>query len=211
MNSNIYLLVGLIIFLALSALILNTPIKQQITTLTPQIEETKIEVGTLPALGNPQASVKIIEFADFLCPYCALTVAELYPKLENLINQGKVAIYFKDFVVHPEALIIHNAARCVNEENKFWEFNKMVFKEFLDKKETYKKEVLIELAKSLGVNVGNFEKCLDEGRYLKEIQKDFEEAIRLDIKGTPTFFINGKKIEGLNINDILATINSLVK
>ncbi len=209
MNNNIPLLAGLIIFLALSALFLSTPIKQKITSQPFQTQE--IEVGTLPPLGNPQAPIKIVEFADFLCPYCALAVFELYPQLEPFINEGKVAVYFRDFVVHNEASIVHNAARCANEENKFWEFNKEAFKEFLNRKEIYKKEVLIDLAKSLGLNIDEFKKCLEENRYENEIQKDFNDAIKLGVKGTPTFFVNGRKIEGLDINGVLSTIKSLAK
>lgn len=211
MNTNISLIGGLIIFLALSALLLSLPIKQQLTPSLQQTQQIQVELGSLPPLGNPEAPIKIVEFADFLCPYCALAVVELYPKVENLINQGLVVFYFRDFVVHPEALIIHNAGRCANEEKKFWEFNKEIYKALLNRKETYQKEFLIDLAKNLGLNVESFKKCLEEKRYEKEIKKDFEEGIKLGIQGTPTFFINGKKIEGLDINGILTTINSLLQ
>lgn len=170
-----------------------------------------VEKGNLPPLGQETAAITIIEFGDYLCPFCGRAVLELYPQIENLIKDGKVAIYFRDFVVHPQAMIIHNAARCANEQNKFWEFNENVFKKFMNGEDTSKKEVLLNLAKELNLNLENFEKCLSENKYLAEIQKDLQDGIKAGVEGTPTFFINGQKIVGIDIPKIMSTINSLLK
>jgi protein-disulfide isomerase len=172
-------------------------------------QSVEVQTGNLPPLGNPNAPIKIIEFGDFLCPFCAHAVTDLYPQIEDLINQGKVVLYFRDFVVHPQATIIHNAARCANEQGKYWEFNKSAFQKFLNGVNTSKKENLLSLAKELNLDLTSFEKCLDENRYNQEIQNDFQAGVSAGVEGTPTFFINGQKVEGLNIPKVMSTINNL--
>jgi protein-disulfide isomerase len=178
------------------------------TQFTSQKQQSvEVQTGNLPPLGLPDAPIKIIEFGDFLCPFCAHAVTDLYPQIEGLINQGKVVLYFRDFVVHPQAMIIHNASRCANEQGKYWEFNKNAFQKFLNGVDTSKKENLLSLAKELNLDLPSFEKCLDENRYSQEIQNDFQAGVNAGVEGTPTFFINGQKVEGLNIPKVMSTIN----
>jgi protein-disulfide isomerase len=184
--------------------------KTQVPTSQKQ-QSVEIQTGNLPPLGNPNAPIKIIEFGDFLCPFCAQAVTDLYPQIEDLINQGKVVLYFRDFVVHPEANIIHNAARCANEQGKYWEFNKNAFQKFLNGVDTSKKENLLSLAKELNLDLQSFEKCLDENRYSQDIQNDFQAGVSAGVEGTPTFFINGQKVVGLNIYKVMSIINQFNK
>jgi protein-disulfide isomerase len=184
--------------------------KTQVPTSQRQ-QSVEVQTGNLPPLGNPNAPIKIIEFGDFLCPFCARAVTNLYPQIENLINEGKVVLYFRDFVVHPQAMIIHNAARCANEQGKYWEFNKNAFQKFLNGVDTSKKENLLSLAKELNLDIPSFEKCLDENRYSQDIQNDFQAGVSAGVEGTPTFFINGQKVVGLDIPKVMSTINQFNK
>jgi protein-disulfide isomerase len=174
-------------------------------------QSVEVQTGNLPPWGNPNAPIKIIEFGDFLCPFCARAVTNLYPQIENLINEGKVVLYFRDFVVHPQAMIIHNAARCANEQGKYWEFNKNAFQKFLNGVDISKKENLLSLAKELNLDLQSFEKCLDENRYSQDIQNDFQAGVSAGVEGTPTFFINGQKVVGLDIPKVMSTINQFNK
>jgi len=183
-------------------------IKQTTTTKTTSVN---IEPGNLSPWGDPNAPIKIIEFGDFLCPFCGQAVLNLYPQLEPLINEGKVVVYFRDFVVHPEATPIHNAARCANEQGKYWEFNKEIFKKFMNREEITQKEVWQSLAESLGLDLESFNKCVEENRYLQDIQNDTQYGVSVGVSGTPTFFINDQKVEGINIPKIQSILNSLLK
>jgi len=188
--------------------------KTQISATQPQnqkSEANEVQTGNLPPLGDPKAPIKIIEFGDFLCPFCARTVSDLYPQIENLIKEGKVVVYFRDFVVHPQAMIIHNASRCANEQGKYWEFNKTVYQKAMDGMDTSKKENLLNLAQGLNLDLKNFEKCINENKFNQDIQSDSQAAINAGVEGTPTFFINGKKIVGIDIPQIMSTINQLNK
>jgi len=210
---NSLLTIFILVLILISSYFILTKIqisKNQNNNLVSSFSD-KIQTGNLPPLGNPEAPIKIIEFGDFLCPFCAHAVTDLYPQIEGLINEGKVVLYFRDFVVHPQAMIIHNAARCANEQGKYWEFNKSVFQKFLNGVDTSKKENLLSLAKELNLDLQSFEKCLDENKYSQDIQNDFQTGVNVRVKGTPTFFINGEKVEGLNIPKVMSTINKFNK
>ncbi|GIW67368.1 MAG: hypothetical protein KatS3mg096_236 [Candidatus Parcubacteria bacterium] len=211
-NLNRYLPTVIIVTLIIVAgyfLLTKGPKVQLPSVPTTSVQE--INSGNLPPLGNPQAPIKIIEFGDFLCPFCGRAVLELYPQLEPLIQQGKVVLYFRDFVVHPQATIIHNASRCANEQNKYWEFNKEAFKKFMTGEEIAKKEILIKLAQELNLDLTSFERCLNDNKYVQDVQNDTQYGISIGVQGTPTFFINGQKIEGVNIPQIQSTLNKLLK
>jgi len=186
-------------------------IKNQPISVENQPLPVNVETGDSQPWGNPNAPIKIIEFGDFLCPYCARTVTDLYPQLEPLINEGKVVVYFRDFVVHTQATPIHNAARCANEQGKYWEFNKEIFKKFMNGENITKKEVWQSLAQSLGLDLESFNKCVEENRYLQDIQNDTQYGASVGVSGTPTFFINGQKVEGINIPKIQSILNNLLK
>jgi protein-disulfide isomerase len=211
MNQYASLVVIIALIIVASYLIFTKAPLTQLPGSNTSNQVINVNVGNLPPLGNPEAPIKIIEFGDFLCPYCGQAVLSLYPQLEPLINQGKVVVYFRDFVVHPEANPIHNAARCANEQGKYWEFNKEIFKKFMNREDTTKKEVWQDLAKSLGINLENFNKCIEGNKYSQDIQNDTQYGVNLGVSGTPTFFINGQMIVGIDIPKIQSTINQLLK
>ncbi len=172
---------------------------------------SEVNQGNLPPLGQENAPIKVIEFGDYLCPFCGRTALELYPQLENLINQGKLVLYYRDFIVHSQAAAIANAARCANEQGKFWEYNKELFKKFMNNEETKTKQSWLDLAKSLNLDIGKFEKCVDENRYLSDVQNDTQEGYKLGVEGTPTFFINGERVVGADFDKFWSIVNKYLK
>jgi protein-disulfide isomerase len=204
-------IIAALIIVAGYFLLTKGPKIQSNIAINQQNNVINVETGNLPSWGNPSAPIKIIEFGDFLCPFCGRTVLELYPQLEPLINEDKVVVYFRDFVVHPQAMPIHNAARCANEQGKYWEFNKEIFKKFINGEETTKKEVWQSLAQSLSLDLEKFNQCVDENRYLQDVQNDTQYGISVSVEGTPTFFINDRKVVGINIPQIQSILKQLLK
>ena len=127
-NTDILLIILIIIALGFSFFFLSNKISiknRNTSDCRNNLEKTEpITLPNLPPYGSDQALIKIVEFSDYLCPFCARAAVEFYPKIESLIKEGKIAIYYRDFPVHEQAKPIANAARCANEEGKFWEFNR---------------------------------------------------------------------------------------
>ncbi len=158
------------------------------------LPEPRIEVTTEgKVLFGPQnAPVKLVEFADYQCPYCR----QLEPTLERLRTEfgDKVAFVYKDYPIpgHTLAPKAAEAADCAAVQGKFWEFHDYLFKD------TKNLEVagLKSGAKELNLDQAKFESCLDRDGKNGEIRRDLSEGSRLGISGTPALFINGRYMAG---------------
>jgi protein-disulfide isomerase len=152
-----------------------------------------------PALGTAGAPVVIVDFSDLQCPHCK-TEAQMLR--ENLIkNYPKdVRLYFKDFPLeslHPWAKAAAMAGRCVFQQNAdaFWDYHDFVF----SKQETLTadnlKDSILEWAKgNKSIDSVKLGVCMDTKATQAEVEKEQEEGRALDITGTPTLFINGRRI-----------------
>lgn len=172
---------------------LRSQAKVVINLKPPPVLRVDVKVDGAPFKGKASARVTIVEFTDFHCPFCK----QVLPTLAQLESRygDKVKIVFRDFPIdslHPSARKGHEAARCANEQGKFWPYHDKLFanapKASPENLKTYAQEV--------GLDVGAFEKCFSRGKYQAAVQKDIEEGTRAGVTGTPAFFINGRVISG---------------
>jgi protein-disulfide isomerase len=137
--------------------------------------------------------VTIIEFTDFHCQFCSRVQATLNQLLARFGD--KLKHVYRDFPIdqlHPQARNAAEAARCANEQGKFWEYHDMLFANPADAS----MEKLKIYAQVVGLDLPAFEQCLTSGKYQAAVQKDIEEGTRVGVTGTPAFFINGRLISG---------------
>ena len=145
------------------------------------------------ARGAVEAPVTIVEFTDFQCPYCKTATATVQQVLEKY--PGKVKWVFRDFPIprlHPEAFKAHEAARCAGEQGKFWEYHDLLF----DRSPRQAPADLKEYANDLKLGTAAFDQCLGSGKQAAEVNSDVQDGLRLKVEGTPTFFINGRRLAG---------------
>lgn len=159
-----------------------------------QIAE-KIEIDSDPLLGDPAATVVMIEFSDFQCPFCKRHHQETFPELKSkYLDTGKVKLVFKDFPLpfHENAQGAAEAGQCAFEQGKFWEYQDKLFanQENLDKKS------LKQYAQELGLNQTQFDDCLDSEKYRQAVRNDIAAGQRVGIQGTPSFVINDTLVDG---------------
>jgi len=146
--------------------------------------------------GSPNASVIIVEFSDFQCPFCA----KAYPTVKKVLEAyaGKVKLIYRDFPIssiHPFAQKAAEASECAEEQGKYWEYHDKLFE---TQQEWAEKGIpLFKIyAEELGLDLQKFSSCFDGGKYTEEVLKDLSDGQSLGITGTPTFFINGKALVG---------------
>ena len=104
-------------------------------------------------------------------------------------------VVHRDFPIdqlHPQARKAHEAARCANEQAKFWAYHDKLY----ENAPRAAPEHLRAYARDVGLNLPAFEQCLASGKYRAAVQKDVEEGQRLGVTGTPSFFINGRQVTG---------------
>jgi len=149
-----------------------------------------------PFLGDENAPVTIVEFGDYQCPICQRFWANTLPQIKSqYIDTGKVKYVFRDFPltsIHPMAMASAEAANCVFEQGG----NKAYF-EYHNK--LYANQYVLSVnnlkiwANEIGYNIDN---CLDSGKFRKEIRDDLSSGQSSGVRGTPSFFVNGKPLSG---------------
>jgi len=146
-----------------------------------------------PSRGAADAPITIVEFEDFQCPYCKKGQATLEQIVVRYKN--RVRVVHRDFPLqplHPASQKAHEAARCAEEQGKFWEYRELLYKNV----PAAGPEQLNDYAAKVGVDVPAFKQCLDSGKFKTLVQKDETEGERLGVTGTPAFFINGRLLSG---------------
>lgn len=143
--------------------------------------------------GTTSPEVTIVQFADFTCPYSR----EAYSTIRKIgLNYPEhVKIVFRDFPSDQKALNLSMAANCAGEQGFFWP---MYDKLFSNQEDISPNNIdqLTNLAQQLGADTSQFKNCLKQNKYLSEIKKDVKDGQKMNVQGTPTYFINGHKISG---------------
>jgi protein-disulfide isomerase len=170
----------------------------------PTLPVFEVNIGDAPAKGGGDAKVTIIEFSDFQCPFCskgATVLTALEKKYGNKVKFG-----FKHFPLpfHAQARIAAEASMCANEQSSklFWKMHDAMFAD----QSKLDKDNLIATAKKVGVKEADFKACLDSGKHKAKIDANVAEGTALGIKSTPTFFVNGKLINGAQPVEVFSEV-----
>jgi predicted DsbA family dithiol-disulfide isomerase len=154
-------------------------------------ETAQCRVGDAPLRGKASSKVALIEFSDFQCPHCK----HVEPILAKLLKDydGRVKLYFMNYPIeklHPDAAPAAAAAMAAGKQGKFWEMHDLLF----DHQEQLSPADLEKYAGQLKLDLKRWRTDLAEAR--ARVAKDHAEGERLDISGTPTIYINGRKYKG---------------
>lgn len=159
----------------------------------PPVVRLDVPISGAPIRGAANAPVTLVEFSDFHCPFCK----QVLPTLTQLLARypGKVRLVFRDFPIdslHPQARRAAEAARCAQDQGKFWEYHDLLFANAPQASP----EELGRFAQQVGLDLAKFEPCLSGGLHRAAVQRDIDEGTRLGVDGTPAFFINGRPLSG---------------
>jgi protein-disulfide isomerase len=150
-------------------------------------------------LGNPDAKITVVEFADYQCPFCKRYHDAVGPYLlKQYADTGKIKFVYKHSAfLGQESVWAAQAAECAADQGKFWEYHDLLFnKQNGENVGTFTKENLIAYAKELKLDAGKFDPCLKNDETLQRVISDTQEGRQVGVTGTPTFFINGKPLVG---------------
>lgn len=159
--------------------------------------------------GRKDAPITIVEFSDFQCPFCSRfheTLSQVMAEYPNDVNW--VFRHFPLDKIHPYARQASEATECAGEQGKFWEYNDGLFAN----QKSINPQYLNILANNIGLDAGQFQACLDEGKYSDKVENDFQIGKKNGITGTPGWFINGKLEKGaLPYEQLKAMIDNMLK
>ncbi len=166
-----------------------------------------LPVGSSPSKGPANAPVTIVEFADFQCPFCAKVpglvdeVLKAYP--EN------VKFVYKQFPLpmHSNAMNASRAALAANKQGKFWPMYEKLF----ENQRALDMESLKKYAQESGVDPAQFEKDMTSPEIQKQIDDDMSVARTAQVNGTPTLFVNGKRVNERSVDGFKKMIDEALK
>jgi protein-disulfide isomerase len=163
------------------------------------------KVGKHDHLQGPDtASITLVEYGDYECPYCG----EAYPIVKAIQKRlGKRLRYgFRHFPLanaHPHAEHAAEAAEAAGAQGKFWEMHDALY----ENQDALDDEDLAGYATELGLDVARFVDDMAAHRYAPRIREDFTSGVRSGVNGTPTFFINNVRHDGgYDLASLLAAI-----
>jgi len=149
-----------------------------------------LSVGNSPVKGPKDAKVKIVEFSDYQCPFCSQADALI---AQVLTANPDVAFVYKQFPltsIHPNALPAAKAALAAGKQGKYWEMHEIMFKN----QRALGADQLKEYAKQVGLDVPKWEKDMNSQEVADQINAEMKEAQTAEVRGTPTIFVNGKRV-----------------
>ncbi len=159
-----------------------------------------------PFKGNADAPIVIAVFTDYQCPYCGRLSTLLDQVLDN--NEGLVKIVSKNFPLrmHRHARDAAAAALAAYEMGKFWEYHEALYENM----HQLSNEKFLEIATSLGLDPDKFEQEMKSERIREKISQEIMEAEKVGATGTPTVFVNGRKLRNRSIDGFQNIIDALL-
>ncbi len=155
---------------------------------------------TPPTLGEPDAPVELVMWADFQCPFCGRFELQTLPQLrQQYVDTGKVKFVWRNFVNYgSESQDAVVAAYCAGEQDKFWEYHDTLYRNQSGVDQgAFSKNNLQKFADELGLDRVAFDTCLDGVSFDSVIAADKQLGRgEFSVNATPTFFINGLRVVG---------------
>ena len=160
-----------------------------------------IQMNDAPSLGDPKAPVTLVEYADFECPVCR----NLHDVLRGLLPKyaGKVRVVFKDFPLeqlHPWARTAAIAGRCAYQQNPqaFWRMYDLIYdnQEIISASTAWTK--MTDYAQKAELNAASFKACMAGPEAAAAIDASHANGQQLEISSTPTVFVNGRRMVGVD-------------
>lgn len=192
-NASVFIIIVAIVGLILGGMVISAPVSDRGDSLSGVLEdESIISRNHKFILGNENAKVRVVVFSDFLCPYCA----NIHDQINQIIAKDpqKISAVTRSFIVHDEAFIMSKAAFAAGLQGKYSQASDLLFTKYTEGSE----EKMIEMAQELSLDIEKFKSDLNSEETESSINADNEDALALNLKGTPSVFVNNKYVDDLN-------------
>jgi protein-disulfide isomerase len=206
-----YLAIGLLVGLALGILLGTTVFERQcpagLCRLSPSsfspsagggsptsAAPIKVDVAGRPVQGPANATVTLVEFGDFQCPFCGGFARDSLPTLRRRYA-GRIRFVVREFPltrVHPFALKAAEAAECAFRQGRFFPYYDTLYRH----QRALGVPSLKRYAAQTGLARSEFARCVDSGATSAVVRRDMRDGLAYGVSGTPTFFVNGRRIVG---------------
>lgn len=181
--------------------------KVEMNLTAPESPSFSIATDDQPVKGNAKALVTIVEFTDFECPSCA----RQHPVLERIVSEfgDRVRLVVRDFPLsqHANARKAAEAAEAAREQGKYWEYASVLFRN----QSALGVDKLRQYATEVGLDRARFDASLESGKFSDKVQRDVIDGRKLGINGTPTLYINGRRLSDNSYETLKSAIEAALK
>ena len=153
--------------------------------------ETFVENGST-VYGDPNAPITLVEFGDYQCHYCNVFFETIEGDIiTNYVETGKVKIIFKDYnIIGSDSVNASHGAHCAKDQGMFWEYHNMLYSNWTGENNGWASpENLTVFAEEINLDMDKWFKCMNEKPHSKTILTSNEDAKKLQLTGTPAFFV----------------------
>jgi len=139
-------------------------------------------------------TIEIVLYGDYLCPHSA----QAYKNVKHMQrrNGDAISFTFKHLPLRDNSELAAQAAECARDQGKFWEYHDGIFDATANTRDAGTRQVQDQVALDLWLNMGTFRECMDTGSKASIVEADLADGMSRGFRGTPTFLINGDRIEG---------------
>lgn len=187
--------------------VLRSAAKLEMNLTAPESPSFPIATDDQPVKGSPSAAVTIVEFTDFECPSCA----KQHPVLERIVSEfgDRVRLVVRDFPLsqHANARKAAEAAEAAREQGKYWEYASVLFRN----QSALGVDKLGQYATELGLDRARFDASLESGKFAEKVQRDLMDGHKLGVNGTPTLYVNGKRVSDNSYESLKSAIEAVLK
>jgi protein-disulfide isomerase len=160
--------------------------------------ESKLIQNGSPIMGDPYAPVTILEWGDYQCTFCHnFHQSTLNSIKQDFIETGKVKLVFKDFPLNgPDSVLAAEAAYCAQDQEKYWQYHDELYKNWGGENTGWVTRTSLDtFAKTVGIDLIQFNQCLDVHKYNERVNQMYNFGRDLGIDATPSFLIfNNEKM-----------------
>lgn len=156
------------------------------------LTESKLIQNGSPIMGNPYATITIVEWGDYQCTFCyKFHQSTMNTIKEDFIETGKVKLVFKDFPLNgPDSVLAAEAAYCAQDQGKYWQYHDELYKNWGGERTGWiTRNSLDKFATTVSLDLEKFDKCLDDHKYLERVNQMYEFGKEIGIDATPSFLV----------------------
>ena len=181
------------------------------------LTESKLIQDGSPIMGNPSATITILEWGDYQCTFChKFHQSTLNTIKQDFIDTGKVKLVFKDFPLNgPDSVLAAEAAYCAQDQGKYWQYHDELYKNWAGENTGWvTPDSLDKFASSVSLDLDQFNRCLKDHKYLDRVNQMYEFGKKIGVDATPSFFVfNNEKVIKITGNQpleiFLKSLNTL--
>ncbi|PKN95061.1 MAG: hypothetical protein CVU45_00890 [Chloroflexi bacterium HGW-Chloroflexi-7] len=212
-----FIIIGVLAVVVLGVVILSNPALKPIAeVIDPTFHTATVTDGL--TIGDPNAPIILVEFADFQCPGCGSYWSGTEPTvIQNYVETGKVFYTFSPFSFvgsfvnnnpYDESIKAAEAAYCANDQGKFWEYRDYLFANQIGENQgAFSEKRLLAFAENLSLDMDTFTPCLKTAQHYQDVMDANDFASNSGINQTPSFTIDGVLVEGDLITALEAALS----